>query len=97
MWCIFALVGLKRLLKRKWLVAVAASLFFTLVAASGIYTNQPGFFWLHFVLALTVVGILIVVAIRFGLLSTAAAFLVANWTTGVPWTLATDRWDFPPL
>ena len=48
MWCVFAIVGLKRLLKRMWLVAVTASLFFTLVAASGIYTDQPGFFWLHF-------------------------------------------------
>jgi hypothetical protein len=94
MWCIFALVGLKRLLKRLWLVAVAASLFFTFVAASGIYTDQPGFFWLHFAVALGVVSLLAAVAIRFGLLSTAAAFLVTNWMTGVPWTLDTERWDF---
>jgi hypothetical protein len=95
MWCIFALVGLKRVLKQRWLVAVVATLFFTLVAASGIYTDQPGYFWLHFVVALAVVGLLIVVTIRFGLLSAATAFLVTNWATGVPWTLATDRWDFP--
>jgi hypothetical protein len=94
MWCIFTLVGLKRLLKRMWLVAIIASLFFTFVAASSIYTDQAGFFWLHFVLALSVVSVLMLVAIRFGLLSTAAAFIVTNWATGVPWTLDTDRWDF---
>ena len=95
MWCVFAIVGLKRVLKRMWLVAVVGSLFFTVVAASGLYTDQPGFFWMHFALALTVVGVIIVMAIRFGLLAAVVTFLVANWTTGVPWTIATDRWDFP--
>jgi serine/threonine-protein kinase len=95
MWCIFSIVGLKRLLKRMWLVAIAASLFFTLVAASGLYTDQPGFFWMHFALALGVVGLIILMAIRFGLLATVVTFLVTNWTSAVPWTIATDRWDFP--
>ncbi len=95
MWCVFAIVGLKRLLKRMWLVAITASLFFTLVAASGIYTDQPGFFWLHFATAITVVSVIIVVAIRFGLLAAVATFLVTLWTTNIPWTTATDRWDFP--
>jgi hypothetical protein len=95
MWCIFALVGLKRVLRHMWLVAIVASLFFTFVAASDIYTDQAGFFWLHFSVALAAVSLLILVAIRFGLLATAAAFLATNWMTGVPWTLDTDRWDFP--
>jgi hypothetical protein len=95
MWCVFAIVGLKRVLKRMWLVAIVGSLFFTVVAASGLYTDQPGFFWLHFALALTAVGVIIVMAIRFGLLAAVVTFLVANWTTGVPWTTAADRWDFP--
>lgn len=47
MWCVFAIVGLKRLLKRMRLVAITASVFFTIVAASGLYTDQPGFLWLH--------------------------------------------------
>jgi hypothetical protein len=95
MWCVFAIVGLMRLLKRKWLVAVTASLFFTLVAASEIYTDQPGFFWLNFATAVVVVSVIIVMAIRFGLLAAVMTFLVTLWTTNVPWTTATDRWDFP--
>jgi hypothetical protein len=95
MWCIFAIVGLKRLLKRMWLVAIAASLFFTFVAASGMYTDQPGFLWLNFATAVAVVSVIIVMAIRFGLLAAAATFLVTLWTTNIPWTTATDRWDFP--
>jgi serine/threonine-protein kinase len=95
MWCVFAIVGLKRLLKRMWLVAIAASLFFTFVAASGMYTDQPGSFWLNFATAVAVVGVIIVMAIRFGLLAAAATFLVTLWTTNIPWTTATDRWDFP--
>ncbi len=78
-----------------WLVAIAASLFFTFVAASGMYTDQPGFFWLNFATAVAVVSVIVVMAIRFGLLAAAVTFLVTNWTTNIPWTTATDRWDFP--
>ena len=41
------------------------------------------------------VGLIILMAIRFGLLATVVAFLVTHWTSAVPWTIATDRWDFP--
>jgi len=95
MWCVFAIVGLQRLLKRMWLVAITASLFFTFVAASGLYTDQPGFFWLHFATAVVVVGVIIVMAIRFGLLATVMAFLVTHWTSHIPWTTNFGRWDFP--
>ena len=40
-------------------------------------------------------SVIIVMAIRFGLLAAAMTFLVTLWTTNVPWTTATDRWDFP--
>ena len=95
MWCVFAIVVLKRLLKRMWLVAVVASLFFTLVAASGVYTDQPGFFWLNLTTAIAVVSLIIVLAIRFGLLSTIVTFLVTLWTSSIPWAVNTDRWNFP--
>jgi serine/threonine-protein kinase len=97
MWCVFAIVALKRILKRMWLVGIAASLFFTLVAASSIYADQPGFFWLHFGIAIAAVAVIIVMAIRFGLLATVATFLVTHWTSGIPWTMATNRWDFPTV
>jgi hypothetical protein len=94
-WCIFAIVGFKRLLKRMWRVAIFASLFFTLVAASSLHTDQPGVLWMHVALAVTIVAVIILLAIHYGLLATAVAFLVTNWTLSVPWTIASDRWDFP--
>jgi len=95
MWCVFAIVGLKRFLKNMWLVAAVASLFFTLVAAGDLYTDKPGAFWVHFVFAVVVVGVIVLMATRFGLLSVAVTFLMTNWCSSVPWTLQTDRWDFP--
>ena len=97
MWCVFAIVGLKRLLRNMWLVGIAASLFFTLVAAGDLYTDQDGHFWLHFAIAVTAVSVIVMLTIRFGLLSTAAAFLATNWVTNIPWTLASSRWDFPTI
>jgi serine/threonine-protein kinase len=94
MWCVFAIVGLKRLLHRMWLVAIVASLFFTLVAASGLYTDQPGFFWLHLATAVTIVSVIVVMAIRFGLLAAIATFLVTYWVSNIPWTINSGRWDF---
>lgn len=66
MWCVFAIVGLKRLLKNAWLVGIAASLFFTVVAASGLYTDQAGVFGPHFALAVAVVSVIVGMTIRFG-------------------------------
>lgn len=97
MWCVFAIVGLKRVLRRMWLVGVAATLFFTFVAASGVFTDRPGLFWPHFGLAVAAVSVIIVMAIRFGLLATVATFVVTHWTTNMPWTLDAGRWDFPTL
>jgi hypothetical protein len=34
-------------------------------------------------------------ATRFGLLAVAVTFLVTLWSSAVPWTLYTNRWDFP--
>ncbi len=95
MWCVFAIVGLKRLLTNMWLVAAVASLFFTLVAAGDLYTDKPGSFWVHFLFAVLVVAVIVLMATRFGLLSVAVTFLITNWCSSVPWTLQTDRWDFP--
>ena len=95
MWCVFAVVGLRRLLKRPWLVAVTATLFLTVVAASGLYADQPGASWLHVAIAVAVVSVIVLMATRFGLLATVLTFLVTLWTSNIPWTTATNRWDFP--
>jgi hypothetical protein len=97
MWCVFAIVGFKRLLRNTWLVGLAASLFFTVVAASDLYTDQAGHFWLHVGVAIAAVGVIVVMTMRFGLLATIAAFLVTNWVTNIPWTLDSGRWDFPTV
>jgi serine/threonine-protein kinase len=95
MWCVFAIVGLKRLLKNMWLVSAVASIVFTLVAAGDLYTDQPGSFWVHFAFAIGVVAVIVLMATRFGLLAVAVTFLVTLWSSAVPWTLDSNRWDFP--
>ena len=97
MWCVFAIVGLKRLLKRLWLVAAVSIPFFTVVAASSLYTAVPGFLWLHVAAAAIVVAVIVAITLRVGLLATVGAFLTTFWLTSMPWTLNASRWDFPAL
>jgi hypothetical protein len=95
MWCIFAIVGLMRLLKRMWLVGIAASLLFAFIAANDIFIGASGATWINFLVALAVVGIIISVAIRVGLLATAAAFLASFVVSATPWTFDPTDWYFP--
>ena len=95
MWCIFTIVGLKRLLKHEWLVGVAAVLVFTFLAGRGLFANAPGQTWINVVVAVLVVGVLTAVAIRGGLLATAACFLATFVISATPWTFDTAAWYFP--
>ena len=95
MWCIFAIVGLMRLLKRMWLVGIAASVLFAFIAANDIFIGASGATWINFLVALAVVGIIISVAIRVGLLATAAAFLASFVVSATPWTFDSTDWYFP--
>jgi hypothetical protein len=95
MWCVFAIVGLKRLLKRMWLVGIAASFLFAFAAANDIFVDASGATWINFLVALAVVGIIIGVAIHVGLLATVAAFLASFVVSATPWTFDVSDWYFP--
>jgi serine/threonine-protein kinase len=97
MWCVIAIVTLKRLLRRMWLAGVAATILLTLVAAEGIYVDQPGVFGLNVALAVSVVGLLVGVVVRFGLLTTVMTFMAIYALSSTPWSLAVGRWDFPAV
>jgi serine/threonine-protein kinase len=97
MWCVFAIVVIKRLLRQTWLVAAAASAFFTFVAAGDIFVGQPGHLWFNFLVATAIVSVIVGLALRVGLMAAATTFVVVYWTTNMPWTLETGRWDFPIL
>jgi serine/threonine-protein kinase len=96
MWCIFAIVGLKRLLGRMWLVGAVATLAFTFLASRDLFVGAPGQAWINFAVAVAVVSVLAVVAIRVGLLATAASFLASFVISATPWTFDTGAWYFPP-
>jgi Protein kinase domain len=94
MWCIFAIVGLKRLFKGMWLVGVAATVVFTFLAARDIFVGSPGNQWINLAFAMAVVAIVTVVAIRVGLLATSACFLATLVISATPWTFDTGAWYF---
>jgi hypothetical protein len=95
MWCILGIVGLKRLLKRMWLVGIVATVLLTLVIGRNLFLDVKGIPWLNLLTAALVVGVIVLLAIRTGLLATAAALLATNVYSAMPWTLDTSSWFFP--
>jgi serine/threonine-protein kinase len=95
MWCIFTIVGLKRLLKREWLGGLAATAVFTVIAGREIFAGAPGAWWLNLLLAAAVLGVLTVVAIRVGLLAAVACFVASYMISATPWTFDPGAWFFP--
>ena len=96
MWCIFTIVGLKRLLKRMWLAGIAATVLFMFIAARGLFVDTPGILWINVAVALMVAGIIAALAVRMGLLATAACFFASFAISATPWTLDTGTWYSPP-
>ncbi len=96
MWCIFAIVGLKRLFGRTPLVFVLAVIAFTFIEARDLYIGAPGHPWINFTVALTVFAVLASVATRIGLLATSAAFLASFVISETPWTFDSNAWYFAP-
>ena len=95
MWCVLTIVGLKRLIGRMWMVGVAATLVFVFLAARDLFVGAPGHAWLNLVIAVAVVGILTVLAIRVGLLATTACFFTNYVISATPWTFDASAWYFP--
>jgi serine/threonine-protein kinase len=95
MWCIFAIVGLKRVLGRTPVVFAAAVVAFTFINARDLFLGGPGFAWINVVVTFAMVGILALVAMYIGLLATAAAFLATFVLSATPWTFDSSAWYFP--
>jgi hypothetical protein len=95
MWCVVAIVVLKRVLKRMWLAAIAATIFLTLVGASGVYVDQPGLLSINLGTAVIGIALLVGIVVRFGLLATVVLFLTIYVMSSTPWSLDLSRWDFP--
>jgi serine/threonine-protein kinase len=96
MWCIFAIVGLKRLLGRTSLVFVAAVNLFTFIEARDLFVGAPGYATINILVAFAVVATLTIVALRVGLLATAAGFLSSFVLSATPWTFDSTAWYFAP-
>jgi serine/threonine-protein kinase len=88
----FVVLGLalfRLLLKRQWLVLLAATIFFAFPGASGQFETDLPLVDLGYSALLT--GILIVVVLRFGLLASIASFFVYLTVWYVPITFDTTR------
>jgi serine/threonine-protein kinase len=95
MWCVLAIVGLQRVLRRLWLVGIVVTVALTLLLARGLFVDQPGFEWVNLSSAMLVVGLIVAIAIHAGLLAAAAALCATNLISAVPWTLDSSAWYFP--
>jgi hypothetical protein len=95
MWCVLGLLGLKRLLKHRWLVGIVGTVALTLLLARGLFIDSQGIAWVNVVSAFIVVGAIVVVAIQAGLLAAAATLFFTNFFTAMPWSLDSNAWYFP--
>ena len=77
------------------MVGVAATLVFIFLAGRDLFVGAPGQSWLNVSVAIAVVGILTVLAIRVGLLATTACFFANFVISGTPWTFDPSAWYFP--
>jgi hypothetical protein len=95
MWCIFTIVGLKRLLNREWIAAVLATVVFALIAGRTIFAGAAGAWWLNVLMAGAVFGVFSAVAIRIGLLAAIACLVASYMLAATPWTFDPGAWFFP--
>jgi hypothetical protein len=95
MWCVLAIVGLKRVLQRMWLVGIVVTAALTLLLARGLFVDVPGLGWVNLISAFLVVGLVVAIAIHAGLLAAATALFATNLISAVPWTLDPGAWYFP--
>lgn len=96
MWCIFTIVGLRRVLRSKWIVAIGAVVVFALLADREVFIDAPGVLWLNIAIALIVAAVIAALAVRMGLLATAACFVASFALGATPWTFDPSAWYFPP-
>jgi hypothetical protein len=86
---VVGLALLKRVIKREWVVFAAATLIFTPLAARGQF--QSGIVWLDLLFGALLVGLILGVLFRLGLVGGIAGFVAHFWSFGVPLTLDPSR------
>jgi hypothetical protein len=96
MWCIFTIVGLRRILKSRWVIGISAIVVFALIADRDVFIDAPGVLWLNIAIALIVAAVVAALAVRMGLLATAACFVSSFALGATPWTFDPSAWYFPP-
>jgi serine/threonine-protein kinase len=93
LWIVFGLVAVNLIVRRLWITAMVMTLFLGLTSLGQVLEAPP--IWLSALFSLLTVGSIVVITLRFGLLSTAALFFVIFAMAIVPITLDTSRWFFP--
>ena len=93
LWIIFALVAVNLVIRRVWITALLMSAFLLVTSAAGIAQSRP--VWLGVVISLAVIGLIVLVIFRFGLLATVTFFLVEFVLSNAVLTLDTSKWFFP--
>jgi serine/threonine-protein kinase len=93
LWIIFGLVALNLIVRRAWVSAIVMTGFLLVTSAGDIAEAPP--VWLGTVLALVVVGIIVWVVLRFGLLAAVTLFFVNFVLGSSALTIDASRWFFP--
>jgi hypothetical protein len=93
LWVIFGLVALRLVFRRVWATGVIATLFFSLTAGSGLFNTGPP--WLAIPLTILIIGMVVYVAVHFGLLATVTFFFFSFVVGDAIVTLDVSKWFFP--
>jgi tRNA A-37 threonylcarbamoyl transferase component Bud32 len=91
LWSLFGLVAVTLVVRRVWITAVVAVLFFTMTAG-GLLEVRP--LWFTGPVALTIMSLMVFVMLRFGLLATVVMFFVNFLLGPAALTLDTSKWFF---
>jgi serine/threonine-protein kinase len=92
LWIVFGLVAVNLLVRRVWITALIMTGFLMLTGAASIAETPP--IWLGVVTSLIVLGGIVFVMLRFGLLSTLTLFFVNFLLGSSVITLDTSKWFF---
>jgi hypothetical protein len=89
---LFGIVLLRRLVRRVWLVVVLAMLLFSIRSVTNMFGPDPA--WWDIFSQLAVIGIVGIVVVRLGVLSTLVAFGYLFILQGAPLTADASKWFF---
>lgn len=93
LWIVFGLVALNLILRRPWVSAIVMMLFLLTTSAGSIAEAPP--FWFSTLFALTLVGSMVLILFRLGLLASVVFFFVNFALSSAIPTFNTSVWFFP--